>query len=39
MGKSYNTVEETMHIKYVDEQIKNGLGYDQLNLYLPIKLK
>ena len=30
---------EAMHMIYVSEEIKKGLGYDQLNLYLPIKLK
>ena len=34
-----NSRREAMHMIYVDEQIKKGLGYDQLNLYLPIKLK
>jgi len=27
------------HMIYVDEEIKKGIGYDQMNLYLPIKLK
>lgn len=27
------------HMIYVDEEIKKGLGYHQMNLYLPIKLK
>lgn len=36
-------VEDTSRLKaghmiYVDEEIKAGLGYDQMNLYLPIKL-
>ena len=30
---------EMGHMIYVDEEIKKGLGYDQMNLYLPIKLK
>ena len=28
-----------VHMIYVDEEIKAGLGYDQLNLYVPIKLQ
>ena len=27
------------HMIYVDEEIRKGLGYHQLNLYLPIKLE
>ena len=27
------------HVIYADEEIKKGLGYDQMNLYLPVKLK
>jgi len=27
------------HMIYVDDEIKKGLGYHQMNLYLPIKLK
>ena len=27
------------HMIYVDEEIKEGLGYHQMNLYTPIKLK
>ncbi len=27
------------HMIYVDDEIKNGLGYHQMNLYAPIKLK
>jgi len=29
----------TGHMIYVDEEIKKGLGYDQMSLYIPIKLK
>ncbi|NLX27077.1 MAG: GyrI-like domain-containing protein [Lentisphaerae bacterium] len=39
-----NFVEDTSRLKaghmiYVDDEIKAGLGYNQMNLYLPIKLK
>lgn len=27
------------HMIYVDDEIKEGLGYHQMNLYLPVKLK
>ncbi|MDE5749039.1 MAG: MerR family transcriptional regulator, partial [Acetatifactor sp.] len=27
------------HMIYVDDEIKEGLGYHQMNLYTPIKLK
>lgn len=27
------------HMIYVDDEIKKGLGYHQMNLYTPIKLK
>jgi len=34
-----NSRREASHMIYVGEEINKGLGYDQLNLYLPIKLK
>lgn len=27
------------HMIYADEEIRNGLGYNQMNIYMPIKLK
>ena len=27
------------HMIYVDDEIKEGLGYHQMNLYAPIRLK
>ena len=29
----------SVHMIYVDEEIRNGLGYHQQNFYTPIKLK
>ena len=29
----------SVHMIYVDDEIKEGLGYHQLNLYAPIKRK
>lgn len=39
-----NFIEDTSRLKaghmiYVEDEIKAGLGYNQMNLYLPIKLK
>ncbi|MDE7281925.1 MAG: MerR family transcriptional regulator, partial [Ruminiclostridium sp.] len=50
MGKIEKWLEKTnfviddsrttaVHIMYADEEIKKGLGYDQMNFYAPIKLK
>ena len=42
--KTTNFIEDTDRVKmghmiYVDDEIKKGLGYHQMNLYLPVKLK
>lgn len=42
--KSTGFVEDTSrmkmgHMVYIDDEIKMGLGYNQMNLYLPIKIK
>ena len=29
----------SVHMIYADDEIRNGLGYDQMNFYAPIKLK
>ena len=34
-----NEREWAGHMIYVDDEIKEGLGYHQMNLYIPIKLK
>ena len=34
-----NDRELMAHMIYIDEEIKQGLGYHQLNLYAPIKLR
>ncbi|MDE6725008.1 MAG: MerR family transcriptional regulator, partial [Ruminiclostridium sp.] len=34
-----NSRTTAVHIIYGDDEIRKGLGYDQMNFYAPIKLK